>query len=52
MSKFYKVGFSTPQPTPNLEDQTLLVWVITFDLSSMEAPASSYAIAGIALRII
>jgi hypothetical protein len=30
----------------------LFVWVITFDLSSMGAPASSYATAGIALRIL
>jgi hypothetical protein len=31
---------------------SLLVWVIPFDLSGMGAPTSSYATAGIALRVI
>jgi hypothetical protein len=31
---------------------SLFVWVITFDMSGMGDPASSYATAGIALRII
>jgi hypothetical protein len=31
---------------------SLFVWIITFDLSSMGDPTSSYATAGIALRII
>jgi hypothetical protein len=31
---------------------SLFVWVITFDLSDMGDPASSYATAGIALRVI
>ena len=31
---------------------SLLVWVITFDLSGKGDPTSSYATAGIALRII
>jgi hypothetical protein len=30
----------------------LFVWVITFDLSGLGDPASSYATAGLALRII
>jgi hypothetical protein len=30
----------------------LFVWVISFDLSGMGAPASSYATAGLALGII
>jgi hypothetical protein len=43
-------------PTPNLQSEgpeyPFFVWVITFDLSSMGAPASSYATAGIDLRIL
>jgi hypothetical protein len=31
---------------------SLLVWVITFDLSGMGGPTYSYATTGIALRII
>jgi hypothetical protein len=31
---------------------SLFVWIITFDLSGMGGPTSSYATAGIALRII
>jgi hypothetical protein len=41
-----------PQPPTWRTRVSLFVWVITFDLSSMEGPASSYATAGIALRII
>ena len=42
------------RPTPNLEDQgiSLLVWVITFDLFDTGGPTSSYATAGIAVRIL
>jgi hypothetical protein len=37
----------------NLEDMvTLFVWVITYDLSGLGDPASSYATAGLALRVI
>jgi hypothetical protein len=47
------MGLGLSATTPNLEDQGILfVWVITFDLSGMGGPASSYATAGIALRII
>jgi hypothetical protein len=31
---------------------SLLVWIIPFDLSGMGDPTSSYATAGIALRVI
>jgi hypothetical protein len=31
---------------------SLFVWIVTFDLSSMRDPTSSYATAGIAVRII
>jgi hypothetical protein len=52
-SKFYRVGFLATRPTPNLEGQCIpFVWVITFDLPVMGAPASSCATAGIALRIV
>jgi hypothetical protein len=39
---------------PNLEDQgvSLLVWILTLDLSGLGDPASSYATAGICLEII
>jgi hypothetical protein len=40
------------RPTPNLEDQvSLFVWLLPFDLSGLGGPASSYATAGIALRV-
>jgi hypothetical protein len=52
-SKFYRVGLLATRPTPILEGQCIpFVWVITFDLPVMGAPASSYATAGIALRIL
>jgi len=50
-STFYRVRLA-PRPIPNLEGQGILLWVITFDLSGMGGPASSYATASIALRII
>jgi hypothetical protein len=50
---FPGVGLSAPRPTPNLEDQVFLfVWAITFDLSGLGDPASSYATTGLALQII
>jgi hypothetical protein len=40
-------------PTPNLGARvSIFVWVITFDLSGMGGPTSSYSTASIALRII
>ena len=40
-------------PPPNLGDRvSLLVWVITFDLSGMGDLISSYDTASIALRVI
>jgi hypothetical protein len=41
-----------PQPPTWKTRGPLLVWIITFDLSGKGDPASSYATAGIALRII
>jgi hypothetical protein len=50
---FYGVRLSASRPTLNLEDQgTSFSLVITFDLSGKGDPVSSYATAGIALRII
>jgi hypothetical protein len=51
---FYGERSSASRPTPNLEDQgiSLLVWIIPFDLSGMGGPTSSYATAGIPLRVI
>jgi hypothetical protein len=44
---------SASRPTPNLEDQGIfLVWIIPFDLSGLGDPTSSYATAGIAVRVI
>jgi len=46
------VGSLDPHPTTNLEARvSLLVWVITLDLSSKGDPASSYTTTGIALGI-
>jgi hypothetical protein len=46
------VGLSTPRPTFNWRARiSLFVWIITFDLSDLGDPTSSYATAGIALRI-
>jgi hypothetical protein len=48
-----QVGCHPHVQPPNLEDQGIpFVWVITFDLSGMGAPASSYTTADIALKII
>jgi hypothetical protein len=41
-----------PQPPTWRTRVSLFVWVITFNMSGMGGPASSYATAGIALRII
>jgi hypothetical protein len=51
---FYGDGFVSPVPQPPTwrTRVSLFVWIITFDLSGMGDPASSYATAGIALRII
>jgi hypothetical protein len=51
---FYEDGVVSPMPqSPTWRTRvSLFVWVITFDLSGMGGPASSYATAGIALRII
>jgi hypothetical protein len=49
---FYGVRLCASRPTPNLEDQvSLFVWLLPLDLSGMSAPTSSYATAGIALRV-
>jgi hypothetical protein len=42
----------TPNPATWRTRVSLFVWVITFDLSGMAGPTSSYATASIALRII
>jgi hypothetical protein len=47
---FYRVGSSAPRPTPNLEDQGLLVWHLLRNMSGMGGPTSSYAATGIALE--
>jgi hypothetical protein len=41
-----------PQPSTWKTRVSIFVFVITFDVSGMEDPASSYATAGIDLRII
>ena len=46
------VASHTPNPLLRRAGVSLLVWIITFDLSGMGDPISSYATAGIALRII
>jgi hypothetical protein len=52
--KFFQgaVAGRTPNPLPRRTGVSLLVWAITFDLSGMGGPNSSYATASIALRII
>jgi hypothetical protein len=47
------VRLSASSPTPNLEDQgiRLRLWLLPLDLSGMGDPTSSYAPAGIALRV-
>ena len=52
--KFFQgaVASRTPNPLPRRTGVSLLVWVITFDLSGKGDPTSSYATAGVALRII
>ena len=46
------VASRTPNPLPRRTGVSLLVWIITFDLSGKGGPTCSYATAGIALRII
>jgi hypothetical protein len=46
---FYSVRLLASRPTPNLE--YLFVWLLPLDLSAMGAPTSSYATAGMALRV-
>jgi hypothetical protein len=41
----------TPNPQPGGPGYPFFVWVITFDLSGMGDPASSYAATSTALRI-
>jgi hypothetical protein len=45
-------GVLAHRPNPNLADQFIFVWVLSFDLSGKGGPTSSYATAGIALWII
>jgi hypothetical protein len=47
---FYGVRLLASRPTPNLEE-SLFVWLLPLDLSSMGAPTCSYTTAGIALRV-
>jgi hypothetical protein len=49
ISKLYRVGLSTPTWRTGV---SLFVWVISLDLSGIGAPASGYATAGIALRML
>ena len=50
---FSRVGsYPHAQPPTWRTRVSLFVWVITFDLSGLGDPASSYATAGLALRII
>ena len=51
--KFFQgaVASRTPNPLPRRTGVSLLVWIITFGLSGKGGPTSSYATAGIALRI-
>jgi hypothetical protein len=49
---FYEVEMLTLRSNLNLEDQGTFVRIITLDLPGLGDPASSYATAGIALRII
>jgi hypothetical protein len=48
---FYR-GRLVPRPIPNMEGQGIPPWVISFDLSGMGGPASSYTNASISLWII
>jgi hypothetical protein len=45
------VRFLTSRPTPNLEDQGIPLWLLPLDLSGTDDPTSSYATAGIPLRV-
>jgi hypothetical protein len=49
-----EIPIQASRPTPNLEDQPDeegFVWLLPLDLSGMGAATSSYATAGIALRV-
>jgi len=52
--RFFQCAVTSHTPNPLLwrTGVSLLVWVITFNLSGKGGPTSSYATAGIALRII
>ena len=52
--RFFQCAIASRTPNPLLRRTgvSLLVWVITFDLSGNGGPTRSYATAGIALRII
>jgi hypothetical protein len=53
LRSFYGVRMLASRPTPNLEDQgTLFVWLLPLDPSGMVGTTSSYATAGIALRVL
>jgi hypothetical protein len=48
----WEVVSLSPNPPTWRTRVSLLVWIIPFDLSGMSGPTSSYATAGIALRVI
>jgi hypothetical protein len=49
---FYGVRLLVSRPTPNLEARvSLFVWFLPLELSGMGDTTSSYATAGIALRV-
>jgi hypothetical protein len=52
--RFFQVAVAGRKPNPltRRTGVSLLVWAITFDLPGMGGPVSSYATAGIAVRII
>jgi hypothetical protein len=50
--RFYCVGLLAPRETRTWRTRvSLFVWIINFDLSGMGGPISSFATAGIGLRI-
>ena len=52
MNFFYRVQSLAARPTPTWRVRvSLFVWVLSFDLSGKGGPTSSYATAGIALRV-
>jgi len=48
----YEVGSSAPHPPTWKITVSLLVWVITFDLSGIRGPTSSYTTADIAVWVV